>query len=62
MESYDSIIRKLEYRINNLRNTKDMELELREILKLVYILKHCFNKKRKPPVDGGGVPQMSLSL
>lgn len=62
MESYDAIIRKLECRVYNLRGSKDMDFELRQMLKLIYILKHCANKKKNPPVDGGGALQMSLSL
>lgn len=62
MEKYDSIIKKLEYRVHNLRSSKEIDLELTQMLKLVYILKHCINDKKKPPVDGGGFLQLSLSL
>ena len=62
MEQYEPIIRKLEQRIHNLRDSKNVDIEIKQMLKLIYILKHCANKKKNPPVDGGGVLQMSLSL
>ncbi|KKP43754.1 MAG: hypothetical protein UR34_C0011G0008 [candidate division WS6 bacterium GW2011_GWC1_33_20] len=62
MDSYESIVRKLECRISNLRGSENIDLEIAEILKLVYILKHCADKKKKAPVDAGGFLQLSLSL
>ena len=44
----------------SLDDNENTDSEINEILRLLYILKH--NKKKRPPVDGGGVLQMSLSL
>lgn len=67
LKTYNNqIIKKLRIRISSLGDNENTDLEIREILRLLYILKHNLkdipNKKRKPPVDGGGVLQMSLSL
>lgn len=60
------IIKKLQSRVLSLDDNEDIGFEIREILRLLYILKHNIkdipNKKKRPPVDGGGVLQMSLSL
>lgn len=67
LKTYNNqIIKKLRSRVLSLGDNENTDLEIREILRLLYILKHNLkdipNKKRKPPVDGGGVLQMSLSL
>jgi hypothetical protein len=54
------IIKKLRSRVLSLDDNENTDSEINEILRLLFILKH--NKKKKPPVDGGGVLQMSLSL
>lgn len=54
------IIKKLQSRVLSLDDNENMDYEIKEILRLLYILKH--SRKRKPPVDGGGLLQMSLSL
>lgn len=61
MNNQESLVSKLEQRIFELRGSKDIDKTLRQMLQLIYILKHLENKKKKPPV-GGGVLQMSLPL
>lgn len=61
MNSQESIISKLEQRLFELRSSEDIDKTLRQMLQLIYILKHIEDKKKKPPV-GGGVLQMSLPL
>jgi len=56
----NQIIKKLQSRVLSLDDNENMDYEIKEILRLLYILKHY--RKRKPPVDGGGLLQMSLSL
>ena len=56
----NQIIKKLQSRVLSLSDDENMDYEINEILRLLYILKHY--RKRKPPVDGGGLLQMSLSL
>lgn len=61
LKSYNNqIIKKLQSRVLSLSDDENMDYEIKEILRLLYILKHY--RKRKPPVDGGGLLQMSLSL
>jgi len=62
MSDCEAIINSLEQRVVNLRGSKDLDRELKQVLRLVYILKHKTDKKKKPPVDKGGILQMSLSL
>ena len=67
LKSYNNqIIKKLKSRVFSLDDNENIEFEIREILRLLYILKHNIkdipNKKKRPPVDGGGALQMSLSL
>ena len=56
------IFKKLQDRVLSLDDNKNMDIEIKEILRLLYILKNNLNKKKTPPVDGGGILQMSLSL
>jgi len=61
LKSYNKhIIKKLQSRVLSLSDDENMNFEINEIIRLLYILKHY--RKRKPPVDGGGLLQMSLSL
>ncbi len=61
LKTYNNqIIKKLRSRVLSLDDNENTDSEINEILRLLYILKH--NKKKKPPVEGGGVLQMSLSL
>lgn len=67
LKSYNNqIIKKLKSRVFSLDDNENIEFEIREILRLLYILKHNIkdipNKKKRPPVDGGCALQMSLSL
>lgn len=54
------IIKKVQSRVLSLDDSENIDFEIKEILRLLYILKN--NRKKKPPVDGGGLLQMSLSL
>ncbi len=67
LKSYNNhIIKKLRIRVLSLDDNENADSEINEILRLLYILKHNLkeipNKKKRPPVDGGGALQMSLSL
>jgi len=67
LKSYNNhIIKKLQSRVLSLDDNENIDSEINEILRLLYILKHNLkdipNKKKRPPVDGGGALQMSLSL
>lgn len=67
LKSYNKqIIKKLRSRVLSLDDNENTDFEINEILRLLYILKHNLkeipNKKKRPPVDGGGALQMSLSL
>lgn len=62
MINYDPIITKLEMEISNLRSSENIDMELRQILRLIYILKHSVDRQRKSPIDRGGFVQMCLSL
>lgn len=57
----NQIILKLKCHISSLEKSNNPEIEIQEILRLVYILKYIMNRKN-PPANGGGVLQMSLSL
>lgn len=55
------IIKKLQSRVLSIDDNENIDSEINEILRLLYILK--YNKKKKLTVDdGGGTLQMSLSL
>lgn len=56
------LIEKIQMRVLSLRDCENANVEIKEILRLLYILKSNLNKKKNPPVDGGGILQMSLSL
>ena len=56
------LIEKIQMRVLSLGDCENANVEIKEILRLLYILKSNLNKKKNPPVDGGGILQMSLSL